>query len=286
MLPLMCPTRTPLASPRPHQIAVAAGLTVILGLSLAVPAVVWASEPAVPTPSIAKPIAKDAPAKPAPNARATAKDRQQADRLDPLARAGFWAQQYGLDETDLEAGTRLAAALRGLGQYDEAVETAKQVLVSDPKAYDALMECARAYTASGQGFYAIDLAKQAAALKPRDWRPLSLLGAAYEQVGRDADAIGAYVQALKLSRDNPAVLSNLALYYAGRGDYGRAEGLLRKAVSQPGATIQIHQNLSLVLGYQGKIGEAEKILRETLPPALADNNLAYLKAVSSLTPRP
>ncbi|MEY4248470.1 MAG: hypothetical protein RJA87_103 [Pseudomonadota bacterium] len=282
MLPLMCPTRTSLARPRAHQIAVAALLAIILGSGLSVPTVVWASDGPVP----AKAMAKDAAGKPKPNSRATAKDRQQADRLDPLARAGFWAQQYSLDETDLEAGTRLAAALRGLGQYDEAVETAKQVLVSDPKAYEALLECARAYTAAGQGFYAIEPALKAANLKPRDWRPLSLLGAAYEQVGRDADAIGSYVQALKRSRDNPAVLSNLALYYAGRGDYGRAEGLLRKAVSQPGATVQIRQNLSLVLGYQGKIGEAEKILRETLPPAMADNNLAYLKAASSLTPRP
>ena len=281
MLPLMCPTRTSLARPRAHQIAAAALLTVILGSGSVVPTVVWASDPASP----AKPMPKEASAKPKPNSRATAKDRQQADRLDPLARAGFWAQQYSLDETDLEAGTRLAAALRGLGQYDEAVETAKQVLVSDPKAYEALLECARAYTAAGQGFYAIEPALKAVNLKPRDWRPLSLLGAAYEQVGRDADAIGAYVQALKRSKDNPAVLSNLALYYAGRGDYGRAEGLLRKAVNQPGATVQIRQNLSLVLGYQGKISEAEKILRETLPPAMADNNLAYLKAASSLTPR-
>ena len=281
MLPLMCPTRTSLARPRAHQIAAAALFAVIVGSGLSVPTVVWASDPAAP----AKSMPKEASAKPKPNGRATAKDRQQADRLDPLARAGFWAQQYSLDETDLEAGTRLAAALRGLGQYDEAVETAKQVLVSDPKAYEALLECARAYTAAGQGFYAIEPALKAVNLKPRDWRPLSLLGAAYEQVGRDADAIGAYVQALKRSKDNPAVLSNLALYYAGRGDYSRAEGLLRKAVNQPGATVQIRQNLSLVLGYQGKIGEAEKILRETLPPAMADNNLAYLKAAFSLTPR-
>ena len=37
MLPLMCPTRTPLARPRAHQIAAAALLTVILGSGSVVP---------------------------------------------------------------------------------------------------------------------------------------------------------------------------------------------------------------------------------------------------------
>jgi Flp pilus assembly protein TadD len=218
------------------------------------------------------------PAQPAAAHKATAQELAMADRLEPLARAAFWAHEVDVDPTDTHAGVELAAALRTLGRYEEAQQAAAKVLILDPKNLDAYLETARAYLGADKGFYAIDPLKRAQALAPRDWRPPSLLGIALEQSKRHDEAAAAFNQALALSPDNPAVLSNLALAYAAHGDAAQAETLLRRAVAQPTATAQERQNLALVLGLEGKLGEAERLIREDLPPDTADANLAYLKA--------
>ena len=151
-------------------------------------------------------------------------------------------------------------------------------LVLDPANRDALFELARAYIAAGNGFYAIEPLKRLQGADARDWRSWSLIGVAYDQVGRPADAEAAWRQALVLSPDNPAVLSNLAMHHAAKGETAQAETLLRRAAAQPAATIQIRQNLALILGLQGKFAEAETLTRQDLPPEIADNNLAYLRA--------
>ena len=226
-----------------------------------------------------------APAAPAaPPRKATVEQRAQAERLDPLARAAFWAHETDADPADATAGVRLAAALRALGQYPEAAQSAQRVLTAQPDNLDALMELARAFVGQGQGFYAIEPAKRAQALAARDWRPLSLLGVAYEQIHRNDDAAAAWRQALALSPDNPAVLSNMAMALAAQGDAAQAETMLRRAVAQPGASLQVRENLTLVLGLQGKLAEAETLLRQNLPPEQAEANLAYLQAISSRAP--
>jgi Flp pilus assembly protein TadD len=216
-----------------------------------------------------------------PRRKATPQERAEADRMEPLARAAFWAREADVDPTDTVAGVHLAIALRVLGQNPEAASAAQKVLVFDPNNADALLEIARAFIAEGQGFYAIEPAKHLQALAPRDWRPLSLLGVAYTQVRRDEDAQAIWRQALQLSPDNPAVLSNMAMALAAQGDAAQAEVLLRRAAIQPGASLQVRQNLTLVLGLQGKLAEAEQRLRQDLPPDQADADLAYLQSVSS-----
>src|SRR5271156_2217555 len=123
------------------------------------PLAALADPAANPAPSGAKSNPAAAPAAATPRRKASAAERVAAERLDPLARAAFWAHEVDVDPTDAVAGVRLAAALRNLGQYAEAAQAAQQVLVADPKNYDALLEDARAYIAEGQGFYAIDPAK-------------------------------------------------------------------------------------------------------------------------------
>jgi Flp pilus assembly protein TadD len=173
---------------------------------------------------------------------------------------------------------KLSAALRALGQYDAAIQSAGRVLVIDPKNFDALMETARAYVASGQGFYAIDPLQHAQTLAPRDWRPPSLLGIAYAEVKRPEDAQTAWRAALALSPDNPSVLSNMAMEMAANGDAAGAETLLRRAAAQPTASLTVRQDLTYVLGLEGKLAEAEALLRQDLPPDQADADLAYLQA--------
>lgn len=220
------------------------------------------------------------PAAPATPPKATAEDRAEAERLDPLARAAFWAREAQADPRDIQAGVRLAAALRALDRNEEAAEAVGRALVIDPNDREALMESVRDYLAAGKGFYAIEPLTRLQALDPRDWRYPSLLGVAYDQVSRPEEAEAAWRKALALSAGNPAVLSNLAMHDASSGDAAGAERLLRQAVAQPGATLQMRQDLALVLGLQGKLAEAEQLQRQDLPPELAEANMAYLRAAA------
>jgi Flp pilus assembly protein TadD len=222
-------------------------------------------------------------APPKPPEKASPQARADAARLAPLARAAFWGREAQIDPTDVAAAIQLASALRTLGQYDTAVQSAGKALVIEPNNMDALMEEARDYIASGQGFYAIDPLTRAEGLALKDWRPLSLMGVAYAQVRRTDDAQAVWRQALALSPDNPAVLTNMAMEFAAQGDISQAETLLRRAAAQPGANLTVRQDLTLVLGLEGKLSEAETLLRRDLPPELADADLAYLQAASSKT---
>ena len=223
-------------------------------------------------------------AKPPAKPKATAEERAEIERRDPLARAAFWAREVDNDQADTDARLRLAKALRALGRYEEAGENADQLLVIQPTNYEALLESARDRIGQNQGFYAIDPAQRAEALQPHDWRPVSLLAVALEQSERDSEALAAHQKALAMAPDNPATLSNLGMYYATHGDKTQAEALLRRAAAAPGAGAQERQNLALVLGMEGRLDEAERLERQDLPPQAVDNNLAYLRAANDPAP--
>ena len=209
---------------------------------------------------------------------ATAEQRAQAERLDPLSRAVFWAAEVSISPNDVEAYLNLSRAQRDLRQYQEAADSAQQALVVSPGDRRAMIELARANIARGQAFYAIAPLEQARAIDPTDWLAASLLGVALDQVSRRDEARQAWTEALTLSPENPAVLTNIAMAMAADGQTAEAEALLRRAVAQPGATIQMRLNLALMLGLQGRIAEAEQILRRELPPELVEQNLTWLRA--------
>lgn len=238
-----------------------------------------AAEPA----RTSKPAAAAATA-PAPRAKAGPAQRAEALRLDPLARAAFWAAEVEADGRDVEALVSLAQALRQLGRGDEAADAAGRALIVAPDDVDALLEAARAQIARGQGFYAIEPAQRAATLAPRDWRPASLLGVAMEQAQRDDEALTWHQRALQLAPGEPSAISNLAMYHATHGDLPRAEQMLRTAAASPKADARVRQNLALVIGLQGRMGEAEQLARRDLPPEQVANNLAWLKAATERAP--
>jgi Flp pilus assembly protein TadD len=234
-----------------------------------------------------------APAPPAParptarattktsSAKVTAAERAEADRMDPLAQVAFWDNVVQADPRDITAELKLAKAFRALSRYDEAEAAAGQALVVEPNNIDALLESARDQIAAGQGFFAIAPAQRAAELAPRDWRGPSLLAIALEQDQRDEEALAAHRKALDLAPNNPAALSNLGMFEASHGQVTDGESLLRRAVSQPSATAQERENLALILGMEGRFDEAEQLERRDLPPALVENNLAYLHAAAA-----
>ncbi|ATQ44357.1 tetratricopeptide repeat protein [Caulobacter mirabilis] len=246
---------------------------------------------AVEAPKPAKDVATatataTAPAVAAPPAavKATPQQRAEARRLDPFARAAFWASQLEVDGRDIEAGLGVTQAMRQMGRYEEAADAAARALIIAPDNLDLLLESARAQIGRGQGFYAIEPAKKAQALAPRDWRPVSLLAVATEQAGRDDEALAYHRQALALAPNEPAVLSNMGMYYAGHGDLPRAEQMLRQAAASGRADAKVRQNLALVIGLQGRVAEAEQLVRQDLPPDQAANNVAWLKAATERAP--
>jgi Flp pilus assembly protein TadD len=259
----------------------------LAGLVGAISSPVMAAQP--PSGPVAGPVAagpaQPPPAKPAPApikpTKATPEQRAEAERLEPLARAAFWAREVDIDAKDTDARLKLVKALRALGKFEEAADTAEQLLVIQPDNFEALLETARDRIASNQGFFAIEPAQRAEALAPRDWRPVSLLAIALEQADRDQEALEAHMKALSLAPQNPATLTNLGMYYAAHGDPARAEPLLRQAAAVAGATMQERQNLALVLGLEGKVAEAERLERQDLPPPVVDNNLGYFKAAAN-----
>lgn len=213
----------------------------------------------------------------APRRPASADQRAAYERMDALSRSVFWRQEAEINPADPVAGVKLSAALRELGQHDQAAATAQGVVTLQPANVEAMLELGRAHIARGQAFYGIAPLEQAKALAPRDWRPLSLLGVAYQQVRRPEDAQAAWAEGLRLSPENPEILTNAAVARTAQGDAAGAEALLRRAVVQPGATLKMRQNLAMALGLQGKTTEAEQIIRRDLPPEMADANLQWLQ---------
>ncbi len=229
---------------------------------------------AIPGPTTNMP----APEQDAPFQKASPDEVNAALRSDALTQSAFFANQFDHDPSDAKMGLYLSNALRALGRYSEAADTANRVLTVAPDNLDALVADARAQIEGNQAFYAVDPLQHAMQLKPNDWQLYSLLGVAYDQIKRGDDAQTAWTTALKLSPNNPAVLTNIAMSKVAGGDFAGAEPLLRTAAAQKDATLQIRQNLALVLGLEGKLDEAERLLRQDLPPDQADANLAWLQA--------
>jgi Flp pilus assembly protein TadD len=234
------------------------------------PALAQQRRPAEPASTAASPAPTRTPA--------DAEVRAAYDRADALSRSTFWSEQADINPMDPVAGVKAAQALREMGQYEQSADIAQRVLLVQPANYEAMLEVGRGHIARGQAFYGIEALEQARNIQSGDWRPWSLLGTAYEQVRRTDDARAAWAQALAISPNNPDVLANMAVAAMSKGDNATAEPLLRQAAAQPGASLKIQLNFAMVLGLNGKLGEAEQILRRTLPPELADQNLAWLRA--------
>ena len=254
------------------HLATVAALTLI-----AAPAAARQATTPAPPQTPAQTTVQTPPQAAVPRTPATAEQRAAYDRMDPLSRSVFWATQQEINPADAEAGVKLSRALREIGNNDQAVQAAGQVLLLQPDNVEALLEVGRAHIARGQAFYGIASLEKARGLAPNDWRPLSLLGVAYQQVRRTDDARAAWNEGLRLSPDNPDILANAAVALAGSGDAASAETLLRRAAARPDATLKTRLNLAMVLGLQGKMAEAEQILRRDLPPEAADRNLEWLR---------
>jgi Flp pilus assembly protein TadD len=199
---------------------------------------------------------------------ADAATRANYDRANALSRSVFWGEQHQINPLDPEAGVKLAQALRELGQYDQAAQTAQTVLTLQPRNIDAMLEIGRAQIARGQAFYGIAALEQARDQNPRDWRPLSLLGVAYQQVRRPAEAQQAWASALTLSPENPDVLANAAMAQMAGGNATEAETLLRRAAAQPAASLRCARTWPSCWAFKARWARPKTSCAAISPPRL------------------
>ena len=63
------------------------------------------------------------------------------------------------------------------------------------------------------------------------------------------------------------------------GEAAEAERFLRQASAIRGAPPEARHNLAIALALQGRFDEAEQIVRTDMPPAIAAQNVAYLRSL-------
>jgi Flp pilus assembly protein TadD len=212
-----------------------------------------------------------------PEVPATASERLAARSLDLVSQSRFWMDELRKRPTDTEAAFEASVALRSIGSADRAVQTAAmgiQTNANDPRLWSAL---ALGLVSDNQNEAALQALQKAISLNPRDARLQSSLGVVFDRLETPAQAAVAYQAALALAPGDSAILSNYGLSVAMAGDLPRGEALLRQAVQNPLAPPQARQNLALVVGLQGRFTESEQLAARDLPPAVASENVAYLR---------
>jgi Flp pilus assembly protein TadD len=258
------------------------------GRKKAAPAVATAPTPAraAMTPAIQAPGlpaaqadgAAPSAAAPAPvEVPATAAERQAARSLDLVAQSRFWMDELRKTPTDFEAAIEASNTLRAIGSPDRAVQVAAMGIQTKPDEPRLWTAIALGLVADKQNESALQALQKAITMSPRDARLQSSLGIIYDRLERPDLAATAYQAALAIIPGDSTILSNYGISVAMAGDLPRAETLLRQAVQNPIAPPQARQNLALVVGLQGRFGESEQLASRDLPPAVAQENVAYLR---------
>jgi Flp pilus assembly protein TadD len=222
-----------------------------------------------------RPLSPLAPPEPPAAASREKTPPPQAD-IAPLAAA------HKAKPADPAAALAYARVLRESGTAREALAVLDKASALKPADKRLLLERGLLALDLGDPAKAEALLKKAHDDKAPSWRLHSGLGAALASRGKQLDAQVEFAKALTLAPDHPSVLNNLALSYALDGKIADAERLLRKARRADGAqqSPKVQQNLALVLGLSGKYEEARTAGAAALSAARAQDNVAYLEALT------
>lgn len=205
--------------------------------------------------------------------------REAISHEDMLTQMAFWAGEYNTFPNDIEAARRFSEALRKGGQAERAAQVAGEALSRFPN------DTALLYT---YGLAQVGARKPQEALRPlalvasadeNNWHARSALGAALDLLGRFGEARAAYREALVIAPNNAGVLTNLGVSHLMAGEPEAAEPILRQAAALSDAPAEARQNLALALMLMGRFDEGEQLQRADLPPALAAENEAYVRAL-------
>ncbi|MDP3546389.1 MAG: tetratricopeptide repeat protein [Phreatobacter sp.] len=189
------------------------------------------------------------------------------------------AARYRSSPEDAANAMRYGRALRATGQAVQAVAVLERVAIRDPRNLALMGEFGRALADAGRHDQALQVLGRAHRPDQPDWRIINVQASIYDQMGRPQEAQSLYNDALKIAPGEPSVLANLGLSFALSRQLPQAEQALRQAAAHPRADRRVRQNLALVVGLQGRFAEAEEIARKDLPPAEAEQNVAYLRSM-------
>jgi Flp pilus assembly protein TadD len=215
----------------------------------------------------------------APATPATPEQRRAAASLDLVRQADFWMAELELNPRDIEAAQNAATAFLALGGSERAAQAAATGIQAAPEHPGLWAALGRALLQGSQDAAAAQALTKASQLNPRDAAVLSLVGVAHDRLGRPDLAAPSYERALQIAPADPAILTNFGLSKALAGDLPGAERLLRQAANDPTAPPQARQNLALVVGLQGRLEESERLAALDLPPTVAAQNVATLRAL-------
>lgn len=180
-----------------------------------------------------------------------------------------------------DKGTMLnyAAALRAVGQPEQAVAVLEAGIALYPRDAELKIAYAKALSAAGRFEQALTVVNDAIVPQSPDWNALLVKGAILDQQGQNEQARSIYTQALLVAPNQASIEANIGLSYAMSNDLASAEAHLRKAASMPGATSKIRQNLGLVIGLQGRFTESQAIFGREMPPEQVQSNMTYIRAM-------
>lgn len=192
-----------------------------------------------------------------------------------------YGRKYEKNPKDKATGLQYANVLRMVGRHEQALAVMHKVAIHHPTDNEVLAAYGKALAAQGNLPKALDVIRRAQRPDHPDWRLMSAEGAILDQIGKSGEARNMYRKALDLKPNEASILSNMGISYLLAGDLRSSEVYLRKAIKNPGADSRVRQNLSLVVGLQGRFDEAETIAKGELPPAEAQENIAYLRKMLS-----
>ncbi len=159
--------------------------------------------------------------------------------------------------------TRRGLALTALGRLEEARDSLRTAVASQPHNAQALLALGRVQLpvdpAAAEALFKSVLKQDA-----RNAAALNDLGIARDLQGNHADAEAAFRMALAVHPDLPAAKVNLALCLAIRGQTAEAVELLRPLADGTGASQKVRENYAAVLAMAGERDQAQRILADNM----------------------
>ncbi|MDP1729947.1 MAG: tetratricopeptide repeat protein [Devosia sp.] len=206
-------------------------------------------------------------------------DLSGQSQVEVQATLGELTQRFKKNPKDKATIIYYAAALRSVGQAEQAIAVLEAGLSVHKNDVDIRVAYAKALSAGGRFEQALNVIEGSTDPAAPDWNALSVKGAILDQTGRNKEARALYQQALLIAPNEASLYANLGLSYAMTSELAEAEVQLRRAVKMRGATSQIRQNLALVVGLQGRFDECRALFAAELPPDQVEVNMAYIRAL-------
>lgn len=163
--------------------------------------------------------------------------------------AGFWAyRQVSLDFPEsASALIDVVWALIDLGQLDEAMRTAQQVLRLDPARTDMLLFLGRSFRQQGQLDQAVHFFSEAVLRAPQALEAQLELGQTYQQQRQYSLALEAFERAMQIAPQDYRAFHLAGLAKRDAKDYPGAEAMLRRAVQLAPSEVGIRRQLAAVI---------------------------------------